>query len=481
MRSSLRRRVFVVFVFFLASSLGVLVAQTSGSSGTIAGIVTDTTGAVIPGATVTIHNPVSGYSRTATTDGSGSYQFSNVPFNPYHLTVDANGFAAQAQDVDVRSSVPVGPKISLSVGMASTTVTVESGGDLVESDSTLHSDVDRDLIEKLPLESQSSSLSSLVTLSSPGVASDSNGLFHGMGDHASNTFSVDGQQISDQQSKVFSNQIPSNSVQSMEVIAGAPPAEFGGKTSLVIEVTTRSGQGKAKPTGSLTTSYGSFGSASAAADLSYGGKNWGNFAEIDGLNTGRFLDPSEFSVFHDKGNELNVFDRVDRQLTAADSVHVNLNFSRSWFQNPNSYDNLNVLDQFGKPVGNADQRSKIVTFDVAPVYTRAIGDNAVFNLGAYIRRDHYNYYPSGNPLADLGPLQSQSIAQDRTLTNAGLHSDFSYTHGNENIKVGAVYQQTFLRERDNLGIVNATFNAPCVDASGNPVAGLADPSDCAGT
>src|SRR5450432_1671551 len=125
MRSSLRRRVFVVFVFFLASSLGVLVAQTSGSSGTIAGIVTDSTGAVIPGATVTIHNPVSGFSRTATTDGAGNYKFTNVPLNPYHMTVDANGFASLAQDVEVRSPVPVDPKISLSVGVASTTVTVE--------------------------------------------------------------------------------------------------------------------------------------------------------------------------------------------------------------------------------------------------------------------------------------------------------------------------------------------------------------------
>jgi len=37
----------------------------------------------------------------------------------------------------------------------------------------------------------------------------------------------------------------------------------------------------------------------------------GNFVEADGLNSGRFLDPPEFAVFHDKGNEQNVFDRVD--------------------------------------------------------------------------------------------------------------------------------------------------------------------------
>ena len=51
---------------------------------------------------------------------------------------------------------------------------------------------------------------SLVTLSNPGTAADSNGLFHGLGDRAKTSFSVDGQPISDQQGKVYSNQIPPN-------------------------------------------------------------------------------------------------------------------------------------------------------------------------------------------------------------------------------------------------------------------------------
>jgi hypothetical protein len=117
-------------------------------------------------------------------------------------------------------------------------------------------------------------------------------------------------------------------------------------------------------------------------------------------------------------------------------------------------------------VGNTDQRSKIVTFNIAPTYTSTIGADAVFNFGAYVRRHAYNYYPSGNPLADLGPIQSQSISQSRTLTNAGLRADYSYAKGINNIKLGAVYSQSFLREHDNLGIVNSTFNSPCVDDIG---------------
>ena len=488
MHTSIRRGVFSAILVVLSLTASISFAQSAGNSGTISGTITDVSGAVLPGANVSIKNPVSGYSRDTKSDAGGHYQFSNVPLNPYHVEVTAPGFAVQVHDIDVRSFVPVTLNVTVKVVSASEVVNVEAAGDLLEDDSTMHTDIDRDLFNKLPLESQSSSLSSLVTLASPGIAADSNGLFHGLGDHASNSFNIDGQPITDQQSKVFSNQLPSNAVQSLEVIDGAPPAEYGGKTSVVIQVTTRSGQGVTTPTGSITASYGTFGSATGSVDLSYGGTNWGNFIEFDGLNTGRFLDPPEFTVFHDKGNEQNIFDRVDFQLTPHDSIHLNLGYSRSWFQTPNSYDNLNVSNVisggtspnpvFGD-VGNTDQRSKIGTYNIAPTYTRIVGNNGVFNFGGYVRRDQYNYYPSNNLFADLGPIQAQSVSQNRSLTNAGARTDFSYVKGMNNIKVGAVYQQTFLREHDNLGVVNSTFNSPCVDGSGNFLPGFTNPMQCA--
>jgi hypothetical protein len=484
-------------------------AQSVSNSGSINGSVVDPTGAVVAKATVEIRNPVSGFDRSITTDDSGKFAFTNIPFNPYHLVVTAEGFAAVVQDVEPRSSVPVNLTIKLQLATSTTQVTVEAeGGDLVENDSTFHSDIDKSLFDKLPLESASSSLSSLVTLSTPGIAADSNGLFHGLGDHAENSFSVDGQPITDQQSKVFSNQVPLDSIQSLEVISGAPPAEYGGKTSVVIVATTRSGQGVTPPHGSVTSSYGTFGTSSLAAELAYGGKNWGNFISASGLNTGRFLDPPEFTVLHDKGNEQNLFDRVDYQLSTSDSIHLNFGYSRSWFQTPNSFDGQNAtpwsgLDGVdaqdvnnyggvapnGLVVGATDQRSKIGTFNIAPSWTRLLSSNAVFTLGTFVRRDDYNYYPSSDPFADLGPpgLQRQSVGQNRSLTNAGIRSDISYVKGIHNIKAGVTYEQTFLNEDDTLGIVDPTYNAPCITFSNDqqqyvaaPAPGITNPSQCAG-
>jgi Carboxypeptidase regulatory-like domain len=453
-----------------------------GNSGSIEGMVKDQSGASVPGAKVEITNPVSSFHRETTTDTDGSFRFTNVPFNPYHLIVTATGFGSVTQDVDVRSTVPFSTQIALKVGSAaSTTITVEAnGGDLIENESTFHTDVDQGIIDRLPLESQSSSFTSIATLVSPGVAADSNGLMHGLGDHAENSISLDGQPITDQFSKVFSNQLPADAIQSMEIISGAPPAEFGDKTSLVIKATTKSGLGVTKPTGNVYASYGSFGTGNIGFNFSYGTQKWGNFIAANGLNSGRFLDPPQFQVIHAKGNEENIFDRFDYQFSQKDTLHLNLNYTRSWFQTPNAYDNLNITDVNGNPVGNTDQRSKIGTYNIAPVWTRLLSPTAVFTLGAFVRHDTFNYYPSGNPFADFSPIQSESIAQKRTLTNAGARSDISYVKGIHNIKVGITYEQTFLTENDNFAIVNPTLNSPCLDAAGNPQTGFTDPTQCAG-
>jgi hypothetical protein len=176
---------------------------------------------------------------------------------------------------------------------------------------------------------------------------------------------------------------------------------------------------------------------------------------------------------HDKGNEENVFDRIDYQLSAKDSTHSNLQFTRSWFQTPNSFDQQNAtawsgvvvdnggLGPNGGAVGSTDQRSQIKTFNIAPSWTHLLSDTTLFTVGAFVRRDQYNYYPSSNPFADLAPsLQSETVSQNRTLTNTGLRSELSYVKGMHNLKVGATYQQTFLDEHESLGIVDPTLNDP---------------------
>ena len=198
------------------------------------------------------------------------------------------------------------------------------------------------------------------------------------------------------------------------------------------------------------------------------------------MQSGRFLDTPEFQTFHDHGNEESIFDRVDLDVTPADTLGLNMSFTRSWFQTPNSYDSQNAtpwsglivnnggLGPNGLPVGSQDQRSRILTFNIAPTWNHTMSAHTVFTVGAFVRQDQYNYYPSGDPFADFTPdLQTQTIDQNRRLTNVGGRVSVSYVNGIHNIKLGGDYTQTFVTERDQFGIVDPAFNAPCLNADGS--------------
>src|ERR1700682_4565076 len=138
-----RLSICTVFVlgFVLLLTAGPAKAQL-GNAGSIEGVVKDSSGGVVAGAKVEINFPVTGYQRETTTGSDGTFRFSNVPFNPYHLVVTAPGFASSTQDVEVRSSVPISVQIGLKVGTAATSITVEAnGGDMAENDPSFHTDV----------------------------------------------------------------------------------------------------------------------------------------------------------------------------------------------------------------------------------------------------------------------------------------------------------------------------------------------------
>jgi hypothetical protein len=455
---------------FVAILGGFLLLDSSAISatdqaGTIQGTVLDPSGAVVSQATVTIQNALTGYQRKTATDESGQFIFNSVPPNPYRLEVTAPGFAPYQQDVSVRTSVPINLKVSLAIGETTFSITVQSSAEVLENVPYAHNDVPKEAFSKLPTVSSTSALNDVITLSTPGVVADSNGFFHPLGDHAQATFSIDGQPISDQQSKLFSTQIPLNAISSMELITGAPAAEFGDKTSLVVNAVTESGLGQ-KPFGSFGLQYGSFGSPSEEASLGWGNEKYGDFIVVNTNRSGRFLDSPEFQPLHDIGNNETLFDRFDYRSDEKNSYHLNLMVARNWFQIPNSYD---------QP--NQDQRQKAITYNFAPSYQHIFSGTTQLNVNAFFRQDRVDYYPS----RDLFDDTPATIAQARRLTNFGFKSDIAYVKGIHNLKVGAQIMQTRLREDFGLGITDPLFNAVCVDAAGNPQAlpGITDPSLCA--
>ena len=212
------------------------------NSGTITGTVIDQSGAVIRGVNVVLQNHITGYQRTAVTDENGSFRFNSIPRAQEPLSIGTGrGVYRRDSDIDdLRSPPKAGPRF---VGRRQGRDEHRPRFRLLRGkhDPSAHVDVDRNSIMKIPAFDPAGGLSQAIIYSTGGVAADGNGFFHPLGDHAQASFVIDGQPISDQQSKVFSTQLPTSAIQSMEVTTGTPGAEFGDKSSLVAQITTRSG------------------------------------------------------------------------------------------------------------------------------------------------------------------------------------------------------------------------------------------------
>ncbi len=117
------------------------------------------------------------------------------------VSVEAGGFALTAKDVEY-AGVPIHLDFRLAADVFQTEVMVRAG--VLDPAAPAHVDVSQEQIERIPSQSVSSPLSSLVTVTTPGVSADSNGSFHPLGDHAEASFVNDGQPITDQQSRTFS-------------------------------------------------------------------------------------------------------------------------------------------------------------------------------------------------------------------------------------------------------------------------------------
>src|SRR5947199_4747528 len=424
---------FLLFVLIFSSAFVIATAQ-GLSSGTVTGVVADPNKAVVPNATVTIENAVTGYKRSVNTGTDGAFRFENIPFNNYVYSVSASGFSGVRGSINIRTSVPITLSIPLAVSTATETVTVTTNAaEVLENVSTAHTDVDQSLITRLPVRSPGSGLSDVVTLAAPGVVADSNGFFHPQGDHAQTSYSIDNQSISDQQSKMFSTQLPPDAIQSLEVITGATPAEYGDKTSLVVNAITKSGLNQKKPTGGFSTTYGTFGTVSQDASLGYGNAKLGNFVTFNFERSGRFLDTPEFTPLHDRGTSGNIFDRVDYSPNSKDSFHLNLFLARNSFQTPNQFDQQ-VLGQ--------DQRQVVHSLNIAPGYVHIFSATTVLSVNPYYRLDNVKYFASPNPFSD----QTMTFSQSRRLNNAGVKADVSYVKGRNNAKFGVQLSHTFLTE-----------------------------------
>lgn len=234
----MRRKLLSLLVAaFLLSPLPAL-AQI-GQTATLTGTVTDTTGAILPGATVTVTSEsLIGGSRTATTDASGTYRFPALPPGRYTVTVEMSSFKKWEQEarLELGATVTLDPR--LEVGGLSETVSVTGESPQVDvRSSAAQKNLTTDVLENIPFTSRFGPGAMLL---SPGV-NPNNYSSYGSGGSSSNAYMIDGVDVSDPEGGtiwVFANH---NWIQEVQVIGLGANAEYGGFTGVASNSLFRSG------------------------------------------------------------------------------------------------------------------------------------------------------------------------------------------------------------------------------------------------
>src|SRR5437016_6765506 len=126
-------RGFGLFVGCILLSIGAIQAQVS--TGEITGTVTDPTGAVVSGATVTLTNPATNRQRTVRSNSAGVYDLSALPPGTYNLKVEMSGFATQVRnDVELQVGQVAGIDVTLKVGNVNEVVEVAGGAPVLQTE-----------------------------------------------------------------------------------------------------------------------------------------------------------------------------------------------------------------------------------------------------------------------------------------------------------------------------------------------------------
>jgi hypothetical protein len=386
-----------------------MLSAQSGITAALSGTIVDSSGAAVPGASITLTFTPSGAERKIMSSAAGDFTVLQLSTGEYRMTVEAAGFRSVAQQV-IYQGAPIHLNLVLSVAATHTEVMVTASN--ADPTEPAHVNITPEQIDRMPTESVSSPFSSLVTMTTPGAAADSNGSFHPLGDHAEASFVIDGQPITDQQSRTFSTQVSLNALQSVEVREGAPGADVGDKTSMVIVAQTRSGLDQRSPHGGFALSRGSFATSTASAHIGFGSARSGSFTAVDALNSSRFLDTPELVDLHAHGNAGNLIERVDYKATDKTSFQLNTSLSRSWFQTPNTHDQQSL---------GQNQRQTVVSFNVAPQMLHTFNTHGFHQTNLWVRQDKIRYRPSDDVFSDAPAY----LEQGRRLTNAGLRDELT--------------------------------------------------------
>ena len=466
----MRRLILSLAVSFLAP------AMFGSIFGTVKGIVHDPQHRPIPGATVTLKSSSSEWTKTATADSNGEFQFNPVPIGDYTVMAINAGFAPAVQNVVVDSATEPILHFRLALAGVKETVTVSGAPEIAPTDSvTPITLVNRFDIEQTPGADRSNSLA-MITDYVPGsyVTHDQ---LHIRGGHQT-SWLIDGVPVPN--TNIASNlgpQFDPKDIDYLEVNRGSYGAEFGDRTYGVFNVVPRTGFERNNEA-ELTLSAGNFHQTNDQLSFGSHTERLAYYASVNANRSDLGIQTPVPQVVHDAENGYGGYGSLIFNVDPSNQLRFVTSLRKDYYQIPydpfpNDIENAPIADngfsaQFPS-IGLRDgdhESDAIVNFS----WLHTFNPQLLLTVSPFFHYNSANYDGSPNDV----PV---ATTRDRSSSYAGGQVSFSANVAKNNLQAGLY---TFYQHDNELfGVLfnDGSGNQPFTDAehpSGSLVAFFID-------
>lgn len=416
----------LVFLLLISSTA----ARAQIQIGTIGGTVTDSAGARLPRAEVTLDNSLTGFHVATTASGQGDYVFNNVPFGSYSLRASAADFQPVKQTVSIRSNIPLVANLTLALAVVKETVSVVADDSLLQPDSSsTTTTVDESFLRRMPGAARNREVQNVIA-TTPGWRAENDGLLHVRGVDDGTLYVVDGVPVTDRVDVVSGNAYDTEMIRSLTVLTGNIPAEFGGRSGAVVTIQSKS-MIDVPLAGSLSLGAGSYRTHDVSATLGGNFKQkFGFLVTASGNRSRRFLDPVDPRNFNNRGGALRLNVRTDWQPTAKDLVLLTVSTNKTDFH---------ITNDLNQELAGQRQRQELRDNRESIRWQRGWSLLTVTDVAFF--RQSYGVKLIGSPFDT--PLFA---GQDRSNVREGIVASLSRSQKAHTIKIGFQASRLSLRE-----------------------------------
>jgi hypothetical protein len=360
-----------------------------------------------------------GFRRSFVAGQEGRYVAQDLPFGVYRLSLQAEGFAAWNDLVEIRSEVPVRVAVTLGVAPVTTQVQVNDSATLVDpyAAGSLYS-IGRQSIEEHGAAQPGRELLDLVA-AQPGWLYEANGVLHPRGSEYDVQFVVDGLPLTQNRSPAFAPSFDAGDVESLRVLTASFPAEYGRKLGGIVEVTTKKDVA-AGWHGRFDAGGGSFSTVNGAAGISYAHGADRFSANSEGFHSDRYLDPPVLANYTNRGNAAGFSASYERDFSASDRLRVRVTHNAVRFLVPNEL----VQQQAGQ---RQDLQNREASGQI--YFQHTISAELFLSFSGSVR-------DSSATLTSNTQATPVIVSQDRGYREGYIRADLAGHHGHHDWKSG---------------------------------------------